>query len=194
MILGDPVKGSFDSQIQNHWFKCLVPVLFLHPGLWILKVLWTIFMVLLASSGSWAPCLSESPLVNFKRCFTLWEFVGSIKMPERTHLLEKLATVTPKRHLVTCLKTNLSHFWSQNESSAAGRCCFLCCFLCVLSLLAFSLRWLPDLKEPSCSFLSAGDYRCTALTPAPPVPLPGPRTSPPVSNVPLCAWVCSEHL
>lgn len=193
MILGDPVEGSFDSQIQSHWIKCLVPVLFLHPGLWILKVLWTIFMVLIASSGSWAPCLSKSPLVNFERCFTLWEFVGSIKTPECTHLLEKLATVTPKRHLVTCLNTSLSHFWSQNESSAAGSLSFSAAFF-VLSLLAFSLRWLPDLKGPSCSFLSAGDYRCTALSPAPPVPLSGPRTSLLVSNAPLYAWVCSEHL
>lgn len=133
---------------------------------------------------------------NFKRCFALWEFVGSIKMPECTHLLEKLAIVTPKRHLVTCLNTSLSHFWSQNESSAAGSLPFSVSLLLSLCLVTSGpfLEMAPNLKGPSCSFLSAGDYRCTALSPAPLVPLPGPRTSLPVSNAPLCAWVCSEHL
>lgn len=124
---------------------------------------------------------------NFKRCFTLWEFVGSIKTPECTHQLEKLAIVTPKRHLVTCLNTSLSHFCSQNESSAAGSLPFSASFF--VSCHSWPFPWDgSDLKRPSCSFLSAGDYRCTALSPAPLVPLPGPRTSLPVSNALYVHW------
>jgi hypothetical protein len=112
---------------------------------------------------------------DFKRGFTLSEFVGPTKMPKHIPI-----------RLVTCLNTSLSYFRSQNESSIAGILHFSASLLpsCLLLLSAgVSHSWpFPsdgslDSKGPPAAaswvLATTAVLRCTQLH-LPPCQVQGP--------------------